>query len=285
MIPENIYVYKCKRIDKKVLDYKFSGINSDSILDNYGSEDSDGKYLSLDDFIYLMNNLKTDTLLSNNTKMLIGDYHYFIDYNYLLNLIPKPNVNLVAEYCYVDDVERKFLATNKLEYLTEIHDEIILDINKTSIYDTISELNGLIKDIYYFSQLKLNTDGKSRYGKSELSNYENKYIESVELKLSNDHNILEYNDFNPYYLLKSQLLPGVKVTTFSLNPNDTQPSGSVNMSSIDSKNVEILLNDEYLSKYYNSKINSSNKGSLFKIIYTKYNQLIINKGKGLLKYY
>ena len=264
MIPENIYVYKCKRIDKKVLDYKFSGINSDSILDNYGSEDSDGKYLSLDDFIYLMNNLKTDTLLSNNTKMLIGDYHYFIDYNYLLNLIPKPNVNLVAEYCYVDDIERKFLATNRLEYLTEIHDEIILDINKTSIYDTISELNGLIKDIYYFSQLKLNTDGKSRYGKSELSNYENKYIESVELKLSNDHNILEYNDFNPYYLLKSQLPPGVKVTTFSLNPNDTQPSGTVNMSSIDSKNVEILLNDEYLSKYYNSKINSIIKGHYLK---------------------
>ena len=148
-----------------------------------------------------MNNLKTDTLLSNNTKMLIG-YHYFIDYNYLLNLIPKPNVNLVAEYCYVDD--RKFLATN-IRIFNKIHDEIILDINKTSIYDTISELNGLIKDIYYFSQLKLNTDGKSRYGKSELSNYENKYIESVELKLSNDHNILEYNDFNPYYLLKSQL--------------------------------------------------------------------------------
>ena len=236
MIPENIYVYKCKRIDKKVLDYKFSGIDSDSILTNYGSEDSDGKYLSLDDFIYLMNNLKTDTLLSNNTKILIGDYHYFIDYNYLLNLVPRPNVNLLAEYCYVDDVERKFLASNKLEYITEIHEEIILDINKTSIYDTISELNGLVKDIYYFSQLKLNIDGKSRYGKSELNNYKNEYIESIELKLSNDYNVLEYNDFNPYYLLKSQLPDGVKLTTFSLNPNDIQPSGSVNMSSIDGKN-------------------------------------------------
>ena len=73
----------------------------------------------------------------------------------LFNLIPKPNVNLVAEYCYVDDIERKFLATNRLEYLTEIHDEIILDINKTSIYDTISELNGLIKDIYYFYSIKI----------------------------------------------------------------------------------------------------------------------------------
>lgn len=285
MIPENIYVYKCKRIDKKVLDYKFSGIDSDSILNNYGSEDSDGKYLSLDDFIYLMNNLKTDTLLSNNTKILIGDYHYFIDYNFLLNLVPKPNVNLLAEYCYVDDVERKFLASNKLEYITEIHEEIILDINKTSIYDTISELNGLVKDIYYFSQLKLNTDGKSRYGKSELNNYKNEFIESIELKLSNDYNVLEYNDFNPYYLLKSQLPDGVKLTTFSLNPNETQPSGSVNMTSIDGKNIEVLVDDDYLSKYYNSKNNPNNSGSLFKIMYTKYNQLTVDKGKGILKYY
>tara|TARA_B100001121_G_scaffold265053_1_gene246846 strand:+ start:1513 stop:3486 length:1974 start_codon:yes stop_codon:yes gene_type:complete len=285
LIPENIYVYKCKRIDKKVLDYKFSGIDSDSILNNYGSEDSDGKYLSLDDFIYLMNNLKTDTLLSNNTKILIGDYHYFIDYNYLLNLVPKPTVNLIAEYCYVDDVERKFLATNKLQYITETHDEIILDINKTSIYDTINELNGLVKDIYYFSQLKLNTDGKSRYGESELNNYKNKYIESVELKLSNDYNTLEYNDFNPYYLLLSQLPEGVKLTTFSLNPNEIQPSGSVNMSCIDGKNIEVLVNDEYLSEYYNNKNNPNNSGSIFKIIYTKYNQLIVDKGKGAFKYY
>ena len=232
-----------------------------------------------------MNNLKTDTLLSNNTKILIGDYHYFIDYNYLLNLVPKPTVNLIAEYCYVDDVERKFLATNKLQYITETHDEIILDINKTSIYDTINELNGLVKDIYYFSQLKLNTDGKSRYGESELNNYKNKYIESVELKLSNDYNTLEYNDFNPYYLLLSQLPEGVKLTTFSLNPNEIQPSGSVNMSCIDGKNIEVLVNDEYLSEYYNNKNNPNNSGSIFKIIYTKYNQLIVDKGKGAFKYY
>ena len=285
MVPENIYVYKCKRIDKKVLDYKFSGIDSDSILTNYGSEDDDGKYLSLDDFIYLMNNLKTDKLLSTNTKISLGDYHYFVDYNYLQNLVPRPSVNLIAEYCYVDDVERRFLATNKLEYITEIHDEVLLDINKTSLYDSINEFNGLVKDIYYFSQLKLNTEGKSRYGKPELSNYTNKYIESIELKLSNDHNILEYNDFNPYYLLKSQLPDGVKLTTFSLNPNNCNPSGSVNMSSIVGQNIEAILKDEYLEEYYNNKNNTSNLGSLLKIIYTKYNLFMVENGKGMLKYY
>lgn len=285
MVPENIYVYKCKRIDKKVLDYKFSGIDSDSILTNYGSEDDDGKYLSLDDFIYLMNNLKTDKLLSKNTKISLGDYHYFVDYNYLQNLVPRPSVNLIAEYCYVDDVERRFLATNKLEYITEIHDEVLLDINKTSLYDSINEFNGLVKDIYYFSQLKLNTEGKSRYGKPELSNYTNKYIESIELKLSNDHNILEYNDFNPYYLLKSQLPDGVKLTTFSLDPNNCNPSGSVNMSSIVGQNIEAILKDEYLEEYYNNKNNTSNLGSLLKIIYTKYNLFMVENGKGMLKYY
>ena len=55
------------------------------------------------------------------------------------------------------------------------------------------------------------------------------------------------------------------------------------MSSINSKNIEILINDEYLSDYYNNKNNPNNTGSIFKILYTKYNKLDIDKGKK--KYY
>ena len=232
-----------------------------------------------------MNSLKTETLLSDNTKMLIGDYHYFIDYNYLLNLIPKPNINLIAEYCYVDDVERKFLATNQIQYVTEIHNEIILDINKYSLYDSLNELNGLIKNIYYFSQLKLNLEGKSRYGKSELNKYDNKFIESIELKLANEHNLFEFNEFTDFYLLESQLPDGVNLSTFSLNPNDNNPSGSLNMSSIKGQNIEVILKDNYLSNYYNNKNNTNNLGSIFKIIYTKYNLFVVDKEKGRLVFY
>ena len=57
------------------------------------------------------------------------------------------------------------------------------------------------------------------------------------------------------------------------------------MSSIDGKNIEILINDEYLSKYYNNKNNPNNTGAIFKIMYIRYNKLDINKGKGLLEYY
>ena len=219
IVPENIYKYKCKTIDKKLLDLKFSGIDSDSILNNYGSVDSNNnKILTIDDFIYLMNNLKTDTLLSENTKILIGDYHYFIDYNYLLNLIPKPKISLLAEYCYVDDVERKLLATNKLQYLVELNNEIVLDINKYSIYDSLNEFNGLVKNIYYFSQLKLKKEGESKYGEAQLNNYQNNLIESIKLKLSNEYDIFENNEMVDYYLLESQLPKGVKIITFSIDP-------------------------------------------------------------------
>lgn len=276
LLPENIYKYTCKRIDKRVLDIKFIGINSDSILDNYGSIDENGKYLSLDDFIFLMNNIKTDIKLSESTKIQIADYHYFIDYNYLLNLIPPPKVDLLAEYCYVDDIEKKILATNRLNYLVEINNEVIIDINNNDIYDSINELNGLIKEMYYFSQKKIELIGYSKYGKSNQSNYNNDLIKSIELKI-NDNNIFENNDIQSYYLLLSQLPDGVKYTSFSLYPNDIQPSGSFNMSSIKGQNIEILLED-YNNKYYN-------KNSIFKLIYTKYNLFITNQGKGQLYLY
>lgn len=284
LLPQNIYKYYCKRIDKKVLDVKFPGINSDSILNNYGSEDSDGKYLSLDDFIYLMNNLKTDTLLPTNTKILIGDYHYFIDYNYLYSLVPKPNIYFLGEYCYVDDVEKQELATQTQEYLVQVHNEIQLDINNNSLYDTLNEFNGLIKEIYYFVQTKLNLNGISQYGQSQLNNYINNYIDTIKFKLGNEYDIFEYDYLEPYYLLSSKLPDGVKYTSFSLEPDELQPTGSLNMTNIKGQNIEIIIKDNY-SDYYNSKNNSNNLGSLFTIIYTKYNKFVVQNGKGSLVYY
>jgi|SaaInlStandDraft_5_1057022.scaffolds.fasta_scaffold05618_5 hypothetical protein len=285
ILPENIYKYYCKRIDKKVLDVKFKNINSDSILNNYGSEDINGKYLSFDDFIYLMNNLKIDTLLPKNTKILIGNYHYFIDYNYLYNLVPKPNIFFIGEYCYIDDVEKQELATKTQEYLVEVHNEIELDINNNSLYDTLNEFNGLVKEIYYFSQTKLNLNGISQYGQSQLNNYINNYIDSIKFKLGNEYDIFEHDYLEPYYLLSSELPNGVKYTTFSLEPsNILQPSGTLNMTSIKGRNIEIIIKDNYKDYYY-SKNNSNNLGSLFTIIYTKYNKFVVEKGKGKLIFY
>lgn len=285
-LPENIYIYKCKRIDKKVLDIKFPGINSDKILTNYGSEDSTGKFLSLENFTFLMNNLKKDTKLSTNTKILIGDYHYFIDYNYLLNLIDKPKVKLLAEYCYIKDYEKKIILNNNINYVVETHGEILININnELNNNDSISELNGLIKNIYYYSQLKTNLEGDSKYGKANLDNYTNKFINNIEINLNN-FNLIENNNFSEYYLLKSQLPDGVNFLTFSLNPDNIEPSGALNLTKITGKSVNIDFKETYINHFSSSNINNPNNlGSLFKIIYTKYNKFIVRNGKGSLNFY
>lgn len=287
LLPENVYRYKCSKITKELLDLQFNGIDSNGILNYYGSIDSNGvKYMNLDDYIYLMNNIKTETNLNENTKIEIAGYHYFIDYNYLLSLIPKPKISLIGEFGYIDDVEKEIMVKNELKYLVEIHNEIIIDIDNNSIYDSLNEINGLVKEIFYFSQKKLNKNKISKYGKSEHTNYVNNYIDSIELKISNEYDIFEFNNNYPYNYLEAELPTGVSYVPFTLYPNESeQPSGCINMNDIKGQNLIVLLNDDTYDSYYSSKNNPNNLGSTIKIIYVKYNQFIIKNGKGYLTYY
>jgi hypothetical protein len=283
LLPENIYKYTCSKVTKELLDLHFTGIDSQSIINNYSS---DGTYLTKDDYIYLMNNIKTETLLSENTKIEIAGYHYFVDYNYLLNLVGKPKISLLCEYGYVDDVEKSIMKNTELKYLVEVHNEIIIDVENNDLYDNLNEFNGLVKDIYYYSQLKLNKTGLSKYGKYENSNYTNKYIDSVELRISNEYNAFENINNNDYHYLTSSLPDGVQYTVFNLHPeNNNQPSGCVNFNDIKGINIMVLLDTDNYNEYYTSKNNPSNLGSTVKIIYTKYNQLIVSNGKAQLTYY
>jgi hypothetical protein len=56
-------------------------------------------------------------------------------YNYLLNLVPKPTVSLLAEYVFLDDVERKKFVSSKLEYVIESFQENIFDVNNLPLFD------------------------------------------------------------------------------------------------------------------------------------------------------
>ena len=110
--PEYIYIYHCSTVNTNVLNAKYPGINTNAILTNYGT---DGELL-LEDFINLMNNIRTDANLDENTKIALAGYHYFIDYNYILNLIPKPKVSLLSEYGFIDNFEKEIMAKNELSY-------------------------------------------------------------------------------------------------------------------------------------------------------------------------
>jgi hypothetical protein len=295
LLPEYIYVYNCYKVDKRVLDAQYPGIDSTTILINYGSLDSDGNYeLTEEDFIYFMNVIKTEKKINESSKIAIAGYHYFIDYNYVLNLIPKPKVSLLMEYGFVDNYEKKTMAQNKLNYIIETHHEIILDINNTSLFDSLNEIDGLLKDLYVFGRQKLNLVGVSLYGKSEYSKYTNDVISEIQLNISNEYNLYDYYTINTQpsasysnistYYLTHPVPTGVWYRTFSLNPYMIQPSGFINMNHIVGQNISIIVNDNNTT-YYTSKNNPNNLGTEFKILYTKYNIMNIKEGNVELIFY
>jgi len=286
MIPSYIYIYNCNIVDARVLNAQYPGIDSTSILLYYGSYNENNEpVLTEEDFIYLMNNIKTDTKLSEGTKISLAGYHYFLDYNYLLNLISKPKINLLMEYGFIDNYEKQIMATNKLEYVVETHHEIILDINDTSLYDSLNDMSGLIKDIYLFGRRKTDLNGISLYGKSQYTNFDTGIIENIELKVSNEYNLFEHYNIgrDTYanvitYLLNAPLPDGVWFKTFSLHTDNVQPSGFANMNHIKGQNIAVILNQILNNLYYNGKNNPNKLGIEFKIIYTKYNIMEVNNG-------
>ncbi len=289
LLPEYIYVYHCSYVNSAVLQAKgISSAQATTILTNYGSDDK----LSLNEYIYLMNNIKSDTFLEENTKITLAGYHYFIDYNYVLNLIPKPKVSLLCEYGFVDNFEKQMLAQNNLNYVIETHHEVVLDINATSVYDSLNDIDGLIKDVYVFGRKKLNLNGISAYGKSEYTNFDSNYINDIQLNVSNEYNFYEfyniikdsYNNRASYEYLNYPVPYGVYFRTFSLLPNSIQPSGFINMKQIVGQNIVVSVDDNY-TDYYNSNNNPYNLGIEFKILYTKYNILNVKNGNIELAFY
>ncbi len=291
-LPEYIYVYNCDILDKRVLDVKYPGIDSDTILNNYGSKLEDGTLvLTLEDFIYFMNIIKIEKKIDENSKIAIAGYHYFIDYNYVLNLITKPKVSLLMEYGFVDNYEKQVLSQTKLDYIIETHHEIILDIEDTSLFDSLNDINGLVKDIYVFGRKKLDLNGVSNYGKSEYSKFKNDVLENIELKISNEYNLYDFYTYQSdsykniaSYILNSPVPDGVWYRTFSLNPYMIQPSGFINMNHIRGQNIAVIVNSNNIN-YYNSKNNPNHLGTEFKIMYTKYNILNVNGGDANLVFY
>ena len=90
-----------------------------------------------------------------------------------------------------------------------------------------------------------------------------------------------YNYLQPYYYFKNSPPDGVNIYTFSLNPEEVQPSGTINLGNVNSKDLLIIL-----GKYNNT---SSNYLSYFvsgniRIFALGYNNLKIYRGVAGLAY-
>jgi hypothetical protein len=90
-----------------------------------------------------------------------------------------------------------------------------------------------------------------------------------------------YNYIQPYYYFTNSPPDGVNAYTFSLNPNDTQPSGTINLGYINSKDLLVSLgkynnnSDSYLPFFQNGSI---------RVLAYCYNLLKIFNGSASLGY-
>jgi hypothetical protein len=90
-----------------------------------------------------------------------------------------------------------------------------------------------------------------------------------------------YNYLQPYYYFKNSPPDGVNIYTFSLNPEEVQPSGTINLGNVNSKDLLIMLgkynntSNNYLSYFVSGNI---------RIFALGYNNLKIYRGIAGLSY-
>jgi hypothetical protein len=287
------YNYTLKNINYDVLSYIYSTLNKndiDYILTTYGVLENSEYVLYLNNWIIFRNDLK------NNLQLMIkiGGYENYMDFNYLLNFIPKPDIKLLCENVYLDDVERNKFASSKLEYIIETFNENIFDINNLPICDSNISLDKPCKYLKWIIQPKTFLLGLSNYSKVtpylyDYSMYFNNFFFNKQFITFNQIDILNpYLDKSYYsYVLSfktlNRMLPdGVYYYNFALFPEDSQPSGTANLSVITEKKIRFEMNPLFLTEYFTSKLNPAQIGLLGKIMTLNYNLFVVHHGIGRL---
>jgi len=253
------------------------------IITTFGNSSS---VLGLNEWIYFKNNISKYPSL--NTK--IGGYDQYINYNYLLNQVPKPQVCLLTECVFLDDVERKKFCSSKLEYVIEGFQENIFDVNNRLLFNGEVAIDRPNKYFKWFIQPKNFLYGLSEYGKTTpyLFDYSKYYVNPIFDKQSftlNQLNLINaqvnntyYTTVQPYKSLNRGLPNEVYFFSFSLYPEEIQPSGTANLSIITDKKFTYEMNQGFLNEYFNKKLNPNNVGLQLKIMSTSYNFFVVQNG-------
>ena len=299
--PNSNFNYKSYKYDttKKTLTYYLNNINGytlnilysqlsqndiNFILTTYGTNN----VMELNNWIYFKNNIYKYPDI--NSKL--GGYDQYIDYNYLLNLIKPPKIKLLTECVFLDDVERKKFVSSKLEYVIESFQENIFDVNNLPLFDGEISIDRPNKYLKWFIQPKNFLNGLCEYGKMTPYNYNyskyyvnkifNKQIITLnQIELLNQHidNIF-YNYVQSYQSLNRVLPDQVYYYTFSLYPEEIQPSGTSNLTVIREKRFRYEMNQDFLKEYFTNKLNPNNVGLQLKILSCSYNFFVVHNGIG-----
>lgn len=293
------YNYNFEEINNEILIVRTNNISIDSIntlLEKYGSiksyteKSSNGSpdnTLNIKEFTIMMESEVefAKSILDNN-----------IDVNNnkrLLNSINIKDASLIMEYVYLDNMEREKFAQSRHEYLiTEVNKNLYNINNKYNINPEL-DFQHPIKELIWFSRpiIYINNNIESKYYNFS-SNY---YVKSdninpiteSQLILNNVKifpdkiNNIFFNYLIPFNNYSNTIPLGINIYTFSLFPDEFQPSGSCNFTTLKSKTINININDNYFNNYFDK----TNERSLQLYIYSSsYNILRISNGIANLAY-
>lgn len=163
-------------------------------------------------------------------------------------------MNLLVDYIYLDTLERRKFAQSAHEYLIDIiqynEDETNLDEHSVRL-----DFTNTSKEVIFVTQKEsfvVNEDGSN---KCMWNNYTsningkgnpivNATFEIQGQQLSDKQNGNYYNYVIPYYYHNKTPSDGINVISFSLMPEENQPSGSINFSRLNIVNLKLLLNQD-----------------------------------------
>ena len=299
-------IYNCIYINNELLKLQFPNLSSDDrlyILQTFGSTNIlllypkiiiddiiDNYYINVYQWIHFMNELKNNLPLAYKLAL----YYPYVDYNKYYSLIDNPKIKLITEVVYLDDIEREKFANNKLEYIIETIDSDIYNNNYNnhtftcdlSFTQPCKELLWYIQPQIYYNNLNKNGKNKSLiFTNTDLST--NNIIDKQRFLLNNYDVLLENIDDNyytyalPYKLFNNTLVPGIYYHSFCLYPEDTQPSGTVNLRYIKGKSYILSINNLFINDYTNilKQLNELNKTNfIIKFISKNYQLLVISNG-------
>ena len=327
----NTIYYDCKLINSELLRIKFSdlsdneiniilekngerltlnqitqilrpNLNSSQIRTINGSNGVTTQYV-LDKIGWIKFLLDIKNPIYSNFASKIMDYHSYINYNLYTNIIKMPEIKLVYEAIFMDDVERAKFANSKLEYVIERYSTDTFTFKNKTYFDCEISITNPCKELIWYIQPNILSDGISEFNtntslKFDLSDIlQGNLIEKQKLSLNQQEILLENIDSNYYtYLLSykylNNILPeGLYYHSFCLYPEESQPSGTANLRAIKGKQYSVIINKECLSDYtnkltqlYNNKITDiDNKlGLNLKIIGKIYDLFVVSNSKANL---
>jgi hypothetical protein len=307
-------------------------INPNSNVSNNSTYSSNIMYVN--HWIYFMTQLKSLIGSSNININNLGLYSPYIDYNLLYSQISMVDISLVCQFIYFDEIERKKFATSKLEYVIETIDQNLYDVSQSqnSIFTADLSFTKPTKELFWYIQPKIFNTGLSQFGQNKqlLFDYSDYYdfniikqhsmsLDQYNIIINNNSTLIDntssstidltysnyYFNVLPYKYLSNNLPLGVYYHTFSLYPEETQPSGTANLTVIKGKEYSVSFDRNFLDEYFNNgqtiinnaqsqynpnnpinyiamqnNLNLNNQGLVIKIFARSYNMFIIENGHG-----